>query len=105
MEETEPMHLVTLHEDRLKASLAKRCENGKKVDIAEDAKKVNQEVFDDCKQKLDATLKGAGLPPLKGRKSGEHAHDAHKHADDVAAIALAKQQASNEAIAKRARDA
>ena len=42
VDETESLHLVT-------------------VDIAEEARKVNHEIWDDCKQKLDAVFKSAGL--------------------------------------------
>ena len=67
------------------------------MDIAEEAKQV--ELFGDCKKKLDAVLKSAGLLPSKGRKSGEPASNARKHADDLHASAMAKAQASNDASA------
>ena len=59
----ESLHLVTLYGDRVRQNWAKRCEERERVDIEQEANVVNKEIWEHCKQQLDAILKSAGLSP------------------------------------------
>ena len=62
----ESLHLVSLYDERVRHDWAKRCSEGEQVDIEHESKEVNKEIWELCKQQLDAILKNANLSPSKG---------------------------------------
>ena len=91
--------LVTLYEDRLRHSWARRCENGGRVNFEEEASKVNKEITNAYKIKLEAVLKNTGITAKHVPATPKS--EVLRNADDEHAMALAKPQASIELSTRR----
>ena len=62
----ESCHLVSLYDDRVRHGWATRCSESEQVDIEHESKEVNKDLWELCKQQLDAIFKNANLSQSKG---------------------------------------
>ena len=85
-------HLITWYEDQVRKYWSLQCARGIRIDLVEVCGMTNKVVMDNCKAKIHHLLAATGLPPSQARQH---------HTTDVAANAMAKQQAMIDADTKR----
>ena len=80
-----------MYEDRLRNHWHKQCEAGRTINLEEEAGKVNKEVMDDCRTRIDGVLKATGLSPNGAPQAALHSKE-----DDQATAAVRLQ--ANQAV-------
>ena len=72
-----------MYEDRFRNHWHKQCEAGRTANLEEEAGKVNEEVMDYCRTRIDGVLKATGLSPNGAPQAAPHSKE-----DDQAIAAV-----------------
>ena len=87
-------HLITWYEDRVRKHWSDKCARGDMVDLVVECGRTRRTIMDMCKAKLHHVLAAAGLQQSQASYQ-------HSASSDIAASAMAKQQAMLDADSKR----